>query len=215
MKPTITAFKDSPDQGRGFARDMRVRWALEEVGQPYDVQLVTFEEMEKPAYLALQPFGQIPAFREGDRVVFETGAILLDLAERHPGLLPTEPKQRAQALSWMFAALNTVEPPIVELEFAEMLESGQSWFSHRLPILQRRIREVLGDLARHLGDRPWLVEAFSASDILMVTVLRRLEGTGLLEEFPPLEAYLARGHARPAYLRAFADQLAVFESRKS
>jgi glutathione S-transferase len=213
MKPTLTAFKDSPDQGQGMARDMRVRWALEEVGQGYEVQLVTFEEMEEPAYLALQPFGQIPAYREGDLVLFETGAILLHLANHHAGLLPTNAKERARAISWMFAALNTVEPPIVDLEVADLLETDKPWYEKRLPFLKGRIHEVLGDLARHLGDAEWLTPEFSAADILMVTVLRRAEGTGTLEEFPTLLAYIARGLARPAYLRAFADQLAIFQNR--
>lgn len=215
MKPTITAFKQSPDRGRGLARDMRVRWALEEVGQPYDVRLVTFEEIEQPAYLALHPFGQIPIYKEGNLTLFETGAILLHIAEHHAGLIPTEADARARAISWMFAALNTIEPPIIELSMAMILEDEETWYEARLPILHGRIREVLGDLSRQLGDADWLDGAFSAGDLLMVTVLRRLERSGLLKEFPNLLAYVARGEARPAYKRAFADQLAVFTGNHS
>lgn len=215
MKPTITAFKQSPDRGRGLARDMRVRWALEEVGQPYDVRLVTFDEMEEPAYLALHPFGQIPIYKEGDLTLFESGAIILHIAEHHAGLLPTDANARARAISWMFAALNTVEPPIVELSMAMILEDEETWYEARLPILKTRIREVLEDLSRHLGDAGWLDGPFSAGDLLMVTVLRRLESSGLLKEFPNLLAYVARGEARPAYKHAFADQLAVFRSMRN
>lgn len=215
MKPTITAFRQSPDRGRGLARDMRVRWALEEVGQPYDVRLVTFEEIEQPAYLALQPFGQIPIYQEGDLTLFETGAIILHIAGHHAGLLPTDANARARAISWMFAALNTVEPPVIELSMARILETDETWYEARLPILQSRIREVLGDLSRRLGDADWLDGAFSAGDLLMVTVLRRLESSGLLKEFPNILAYVARGEARPAYKRAFAAQLAVFTENQS
>lgn len=212
MKPAITAFKQSPDRGRGLARDMRVRWALEEVGQPYDVRLVTFSELEEPAHLALHPFGQIPTYEEGDLALFESGAIIFHVAERHAGLLPMDANARARAISWMFAALNTVEPPIVDRSFAILLEDDKSWHKERLLILEDRVREVLGDLSRRLGDSDWLDGTFSAGDLLMVTVLRRLGGSGLLEEFPNLPRYVARGEARPAYQRAFADQLAVFTS---
>lgn len=210
MTPTITAFERSPDRGRGLARDMRVRWALEEVGQPYDVRLVSFREMKEPAHVAVHPFGQIPTYEEGDLALFETGAIVFHIAERHPGLLPEETNARARAIAWMFAALNTVEPPILEREGARLLEKGKSWYDDRLPMLEGRIRTRLADLSACLGDADWLDGAFSAADLLMVTVLRRLEGSGILEEYPNLAAFVARGQARPAYKRAFADQLAVF-----
>jgi glutathione S-transferase len=213
LKPTITAFRDSPDEGQGQARDMRVRWALEELGQPYDVRLVTFDELEEPAYLALHPFGQIPTYREGALTLFESGAILLHLAERHLGLLPTEARARARAISWMFAALNTVEPPIVDREYAEYFEADKPWFKERLSGAEDRIGENLRELSAALGGNDWLAGAFSAADVLMVTVLRRLEGSGLLEELPNLAAYIERGKARPAYQRAFAAQLAVFKGR--
>jgi glutathione S-transferase len=210
MSATITAFASSPDRGRGQARDMRVRWACEEVGQPYDVRLVSFAQLREPAHLALHPFGQIPTYQEGDLVLFETGAIVLHIAERHAGLLPREANARSRAIAWMFAALNTLEPPIVELEMAMMLERDQSWYDARLPMLQDRVRIRLGELSARLGEADWLDGAFSAGDLLMVTVLRRLKSSGLLETCPALSAYVARGEARPAFRRAFAAQLAVF-----
>jgi glutathione S-transferase len=210
MTPIITAFARSPDRGRGLARDMRVRWALEEVGQRYDVRLVSFDEMKQPAHLALHPFGQIPTYEEGDLALFESGAIVFHIAERHAGLLPDDAAARARAIAWMFAALGTIEPPIVEREMTSYVERDKSWYAARLPILDDRVRGRLGELSRRLGDADWLDGAFSAGDLLMVTVLRRLEGSGMLDDYPNLAAYVARGAARPAYERAFADQLAVF-----
>ncbi|MEZ2145971.1 glutathione S-transferase family protein [Bradyrhizobium sp. DN5] len=210
--PTITAFKNSPDRGRGQARDMRVRWALEEVGQSYDVRLVSFEQMKRPAHRALHPFGQIPTFEDGDLALFESGAIVLHIAERHDGLLPTEPNTRSRAIAWMFAALSTLEPPIVELAMAMLFERDKSWYAERLPMLQDRVRVRLGELSRHLGDADWLDGAFSAGDLMMVTVLRRLNTSGLLDEYPEIAAYVARGEARPAFRRAFDAQLAVFNA---
>ena len=212
MTPTITAFAASPDEGRGLARDMRVRWAFEEVGQPYNVRLVSFAEMKHPAHLALHPFGQIPTYEEGDLALFETGAIVLHIAERHAGLLPSDARARARAIAWIFAALNTIEPPIVEAEQTEYVEADRSWYAERLPIMQDRIRARLDQLAARLGDAEWLDGAFSAGDLMMVMVLRRLEGMGILEDYPSLSAYVARGQARPAYRRAFDAQLAVFEA---
>jgi glutathione S-transferase len=210
MKPTITAFERSPDRGRGLARDMRVRWALEEVGQPYDVRLVSFKEMKEPAHRKLHPFGQIPTYEEGNLTLFESGGILLHIAEHHAGLLPKEPIARARAITWMFAALSTVEPPIVERSMAMIVERDKSWYADRMPMLEDRVRARLDELAAHLGNREWLDGAFSIADLLMVHVLRRLDGTGVLEKYPTLSAYIARGEARPAYQRAFADQLEVF-----
>ncbi|MFC7499475.1 glutathione S-transferase family protein [Enterovirga sp. GCM10030262] len=214
MTTTITAFEDSPDEGQGLARDMRVRWALEEVGQPYDVRLVSFAEMKEPAHRALHPFGQIPTYEEGDLVLFESGAIIFHIAERHAGLLPDDANARARAIAWMFAALNTVEPPIVELEQAPYLERDRSWYEERLVLLEDRVRVRLDDLAHRLGDADWLDGGFSAGDLMMVMVLRRLDGTDILREYPNLAAYVARGEARPAYKRAFDDQLAVFTGRR-
>ncbi len=210
MIPTLTAFAQSPDRGRGLARDMRVRWALEEVGQPYEVRLVTFSEMKEPAHLARQPFGQIPAYEEGDLALFESGAIVLHIAEGHAGLLPSDANARARAISWMFAALNTVEPPLVERGMATILERDKPWYEDRLPLLNDRARKPLGELSRRLGGADWLDGAFSAGDLMMVGVLFRSKGSGLLDEYPNLAAYVARGEARPAFQRAFAAQLAVF-----
>src|SRR5215475_27960 len=209
MTPTITAFENSPDRGRGLARDMRVRWAFEEVGQPYNVRLLSFEAMKEPAHLALHPFGQIPTYEEGDLVLFESGAIVLHIAERYAGLLPDNANARARALAWMFAALNTVEPPILERETARLLEGDKTWYEERLPLVEDRVRDRLDQLSRRLGDADWLDGAFSAGDLMMVSVLLRLKASGILDEYPNLAAYLARGEARPAYKRAFAAQLAA------
>lgn len=210
MIPTITAFERSPDRGKGQARDMRVRWALEEVGQPYDVHLVSFREMKEPAHRALHPFGQIPTYEEGDLALFESGAIVLHIAQRHRGLLPDDANARARAIAWMFAALNTVEPPIVDRELAPHLERDKPWYEERLPILDDQVRVRLGQLSVRLGNEDWLDGPFSAGDLLTVAVLRRLNGSGMLEEYPNLSAYVARGEARPAFKRAFDAQLAVF-----
>jgi glutathione S-transferase len=210
MTPTITAFESSPDRGRGLARDMSVRWAFEEVGQPYDVRLVSFAKMKQPAHLALQPFGQIPTYEEGDLALFESGAIVLHIAERHPGLLPDGANARERAIAWMFAAKSTIEPPIVEREAAMLMERDKGWYEQRLPILDDRVRVRLRDLSRCLADSDWLDGEFSAGDLLMINVLRRPAAADIIKEFPNLVSYVARGETRPAFQRAFADQLAVF-----
>ena len=212
MAITITAFERSPDGGRGLARDMRVRWALEEVGQPYAVRLLSFEAMRQPAHRARQPFGQIPTYEEGDLVLFESGAIVLHVAERHAGLLPADADARARAIAWMFAALNTIEPPVFERDMARIFERDQPWFEQRLRGIEDNIRKRLDSLADWLGDAEWLDGAFSAGDLLMVTVLRRLQGTALLAAHPNLTACVARAEARPAWQRAFAAQRADFEA---
>ena len=213
MIPIITAFERSPDGGKGLARDMRVRWALEEVGQPYEVRLISFSAMKEPAHRALQPFGQIPTYEEGDLVLFESGAIVFHIAERHAGLLPDDPNARARAITWMFAALNTVEPPILDLQTTRFLEGDKAWYQQRLPVVEDRIRDRLGELSGRLGDADWLDGAFSAGDLMMVAVLLRLKVSGILHEYPNLSAYVARGEARPAYKRAFDAQLAVFTGK--
>lgn len=214
MIPTITAFEASPDEGQGQARDMRVRWALEEVGQPYDVRLVSFETMKQPAHRALQPFGQIPTYEESGLALFDSAAIVLHIAGQHAGLLPPDANAQARAIAWMFAAVSTVEPHIVDWEAAGYTESDKPWHAERLPIMEDRIRLRLGDLSAHLGEADWLDGDFSAGDLIMVMVLRRLNGSGLLEEYPNLGPYVARGETRPAFQRAFAAQLAVFEASK-
>ncbi len=216
MKPTITAFANSPDRGRGMARDMRVRWALEEVGQPYHVRLLTFKALKESPHRTLNPFGQIPTYEEGDLMLFESGAIVLHIAQRHAGLLPEEANARARAIAWMFAALSTIEPPIVEWSMALILERNKPWFEERQAMLDERVHTRLAELSAHLGDAEWLDGAFSAADLLMVTVLRRYGVGAGMEPFANLAAYIARAEARPAYQRAFADQLAVFtESQRN
>jgi glutathione S-transferase len=209
MTITITAFERSPDGGKGLARDTRVRWALEEVGQPYEVRLVSFHALKEPAHLAINPFGKIPTYEEGELALFETGAIVFHIAERHAGLLPADANARARAIAWMFAALNTVEPPILELSNAVIHERDKPWAAERLPLVKDRVRERLAQVSVRLGDAEWLDGAFSAGDLIMVSVLLRTRASGLLDEYPNLAAYVARGEARPAYKRAFAAQLAV------
>ena len=215
MPPTITAFERSPDRGRGLARDIRIRWALEEAGQPYSVRLLSFREMKEPAHRALHPFGQIPTYEDGNLVLFESGAIVFHIADHHAGLLPDDENARARAITWMFAALNTVEPPILELVTVKILEGDKPWSKERLPLVEERIRNQLKQLSAHLGNADWLDGQFSAGDLMMVSVLLRLGSSGILEGFPNLSAYVARGEARPAYKRAFDAQLAVFNATLS
>ena len=209
MTIVITAMERSPDGGLGLARDTRVRWALEEVGQPYDVRLVSLQAKTEPAHLRLHPFGLIPTYEEGDLALFETGAIILHIAEHHEGLFSDDADARARAITWMFAALNTVEPPILELVTAKILEGDRPWAEERLPLVKDRIRDRLVQLSARLGDANWLDGPFSAGDLMMVSVLLRLRPSGVLDEFPELAAYVARGEARPAYERAFAAQWAI------
>jgi glutathione S-transferase len=212
MTITITAFETSPDRGRGLARDMRVRWALEEVGQPYDVRLVSFETMKQPAHRSRNPFGQIPTYEDGDLTLFESGSIVFHIAECHHGLLPKDANARARAITWMFAALNTIEPPVFDLSLVTILERDRPWFEQRVQLLTDSIHRRFDDLSRHLGDSEWLDGAFSAGDLLMANVLLRAKAAGALDSHVNLAAYLARAEARPAYQRAFAAQLAVFEA---
>jgi glutathione S-transferase len=208
MTITITAFERSPDGGRGLARDTRVRWALEEVGQPYEVRPVSFRAMKEPAHLALHPFGQIPTYEEGDLALFETGSIVFHLARRHAGLLPDDANARARAITWLFAALNTVEPAILELGTAKLLEGDKPWTAARLPLVEERVHDRLKQLSARLGDADWLDGGFSAGDLMMVSVLLRVKPSGMLDEHSNLADYVARGEARPAYKRAFDAQLA-------
>ncbi|MES1197041.1 MAG: glutathione S-transferase family protein [Pseudomonadota bacterium] len=212
MTITITAFESSPDRGQGLARDMRVRWALEEVGAPYEVRLLSFAAMKEPAHLTRNPFGQIPTYEEGDLVLFETGAIVLHVAEKYPGLLQADANTRARAIMWMFAAVSSVEPPILDLSTARLFEGDKPWRDARLPLVVERLRARMNQLSAFLGDAEWLDGAFSAGDLMMAHVLQRLKPSGMLKEFPILAAYVARAEARPAFQRAFAAQLAVFEA---
>jgi len=214
MKPVITAFACSPDEGQGLARDMRVRWALEEVGQPYDVHLLSMKALKEPEHRKRNPFGSIPTFEHGSLTLFESGAIVLHIAQTWPGLLPDSADARMRAIAWIFAALNTVEPPIVEHEVARYFEKDKAWRYDHLAMVVERVRHRLDDLSAHLGDAEWLDGDFSAADLMMVLVLRRLDGSGIVESYPNLAAYVARGEARPAYQRAFADQAAIFARRR-
>lgn len=215
MTITITAFADSPDQGAGLARDMIVRWALEEVEQPYEARLVPWADFKKPEHRKRQPFGQIPTYEEGDLVLFESGAIVLHIAERFPGLFPKDANARARAITWMFATVSDVEPLIIQREVMEYLEGDKSWAAERMPLVEQRIRDRFTELAARLGDADWLDGEFSAADVLMVQALRRLEGQAPLSEFPALVSYVQRGMTRPAFKRAFAAQKAVFENANS
>jgi glutathione S-transferase len=215
MNPIITAFEKSPDRGQGLARDMGVRWALEEVGQPYEVRLVPFNKLKEPDHRGVHPFGKIPTFEEDDLVLFESGSIVLHIAETRKGLFSENANARSRAITWMFAALSTMEQPIVELSMAFVLEKDKSWYAERLPMLQNNVRVRLGELSQRLGDAQWLDGDFSAGDLMMITVLRRLKKSTLLNEFPNVLAYVERGEARPAFQRAFAAQLAVFKASES
>jgi glutathione S-transferase len=215
MLPTITAFEASPDRGRGLARDMPVRWAFEEVGQLYNVRLVSFGEMKEAPHRVIQPFGQIPTYQMGDLALFESGAIVLHIAERHQGLLPVDADARARAITWMFAAVSTVEPMIVQRESTVFMERDKPWYAERMPLVEAQIRSRLNELDARLGDADWLESAFSAGDLLMVQVLRRLSGSELLKGYSKLSAYIARAEARPAFRRAFAAQLAVFTGKSA
>jgi len=215
MTIVITAFERSPDGGKGLARDARVRWALEEVGRPYEVRLVSFQAMKEPAHLALHPFGQIPTYEEGDLALFETGSIVLHIAQSHGGLLPADGNARARAITWVFAAINTVEPPILELANARLQEGDKPWTKDRLPLVIERVGDRLKQLSARLGNADWLDGGFTAGDLMMVSVLLRLKPSGILDDFPNLTAYVARGEARPAYRRAFEAQLAVNTANRS
>lgn len=211
MRSILTAFATSPDRGRALARDFRVRWALEEVGQPYDVRLLTFDDLSRSEHRRLNPFGQIPTWQDSEVELFESGAIVLHIGQRHPGLLPDDAAGRARAIAWTFAALDTVEPPIWDWDLARMVEGDKSWHVERLPMLESRISRRLGELARWLGESDWLEGEFSLGDLMMVTVLRRLHGSDLLQQYPSLAAYVSRAEQRPAFGRAFAAQKAVFD----
>ncbi len=202
----LTAFAASPDQGRGLARDMAVRWALEEAGRPYDVRTVALQDLRNRAHLQRQPFGQIPTWQDGDTRLFESGAIVLHLAEANEGLLPTDPAARARALSWMFAAAATVEPAVTHLEVARRAYGTAPWREAALTPLVEAVARRLEALDSVLKGQEWLDGRFTAGDLLMIQVLRRLEGGDLLDAWPALTAWVERGKARPAFQRAFEAQ---------
>ena len=214
MTITITAFDRSPDGGKGLARDTRVRWALEETGQAYDVRPVSFAALKQPEHLALQPFGQIPTYEDNGLVLFETGSIVLHIADSHPGLFPADADARARAITWMFCAVNTIEVPILDVSTARLFERDQPWAQARMPLVLDRLRQRLDPLSAYLDGRDWLDGDFSAGDLMMVSVLLRMKPSGMLNDFPVLAAYVALGEARPAYQRAFAAQL-EFNTREA
>lgn len=212
MEPIVSVFDTSPDGGRGLARDMPVRWALEEAGRSYGIRLMSFTALKEAEYLARQPFGQIPVFEEGDLVLFESGAIVLQIAQVCPALLPAEPAPRARAAMWMFAALNTIEPPVWDYDMAGFFDRGKPWQAERSAMLEQQLRTRLGQLAKRVGDAPWLEGEFTAGDLMMICVLRRIADAPLMEDYPALARYIARGEARPAFQRAFAAQRALFDA---
>ncbi len=213
--PTITAYDWVPDFAKGQVRDLRVRWAFEEVGQPYEVRYLTQGSQKAPPHRAIQPFGQVPTYQDGDLTLFESGAIVLHIAAEHPGLMPADANARARTVEWAFAALNTVEPPIMDYAIATLFEADKPWSKQRLPAVKARIDERIGELSERLGDHDWLEGDFTAGDLLMVAVLRILNGTDLLDSYPNLTAYVARGQARPAFQKALADQMAGFTGTPS
>lgn len=206
------AFAAVPPFAQGLVRDLRVRWALEEAGIPYRITLVGGGDgtLPLPAYRAIQPFGQIPAIEDGSLVLFESGAIVHYVAERSTTLLPDDAHRRAQVTTWMFAALNTIEVPIMSLAEVDLFAADERWAQEHRPAVVERVRGRLAELAAALDGREYLVGGFSAADILMTTVLQILRHTTLVEEQPALLAYKARCEARPGYRKAYADQMAVF-----
>ncbi|MFD1788060.1 glutathione S-transferase family protein [Sphingomonas floccifaciens] len=211
MRPTITAFDWVPDFAKGQVRDLRVRWALEEVGQAYDVVYLAQGEQKAPPHRGRQPFGQVPTYQVGDLTLFESGAIVQHIADTHDGLFPPDPNGRARAIEWMYAALNTVEPPVMDHAIATLFEADKPWSKPRLPSILHRIDARFGELSDRLGDKTWLDgDVFTAGDLLMIAVLRILEGEPVLDAYPTLVAYVARGTARPAFRRALDAQMAGF-----
>ncbi len=210
---TITAYDWVPDFARGQVRDLRVRWALEEVGQPYAVRYLAPGAQKEAPHRARQPFGQVPTFEEGDLVLFESGAIVWHVAERFPGLMPDDDTARAKSLEWVFAALNSVEPPMMDWVMATLFEAGEPWSAPRVPATEARVTSRLRDASDRLGDADWFAGAFGPGDLLMVSVLRIVQGTKFLDPFPNLAAYVARGTARAAFGRALDDQMAGFTGR--
>lgn len=206
----ITAFDWVPDFAKGLVRDLRVRWALEETGQDYRVRYLSQGDQKQPSHRALQPFGQAPTYEAGDLALFESGAIVLHIAQTHDGLLPEDSAARARAVEWIFAALNTVEIPISDFALVDIFEADEPWSAPRRPAVVERVGERLGELSDYLGEKEWLDGDFSAGDLMMISVLRQLRGSGLIERYEKLADYIARGEARPAFQQALADHMAGF-----
>ncbi|OBX36144.1 disulfide-bond oxidoreductase YfcG [Halomonas elongata] len=213
MTITITAFDWVPKDARGLVRDLRVRWALEEVGMPYDVRYLSLRDAKEPAHRSLQPFGQVPTYEENSLALFESGAIILHIAESYSGLLPDDAHGRARAISWMFAAVDTVEVPMWDYAMATILEGDKDWTKARLPIIEERIRVRVSELSSRLGDAEWFDGTFSAGDLMIASVLRHPTGRRIAEEYPNLADYIARSEARPAFKRALDAQLTGFNGK--
>jgi len=210
---TISAFKWVPPFARGLVRDLRVRWALEEAGIPYQARLIDPTVQASPEYRAEQPFGQVPVYEENGLKLFESGAILLHVASKSDLLLPAEPAARARAVTWVFAALNSIEIVIQQLAEIDLFHADKDWAKARRPLVEERVVGRLADLATWLGDREYLEDRFTAGDLMMTAVLRILRHTDLVEREPKLQAYRDRCTARPAFQRALRDQMAAFEQR--
>lgn len=206
----ISAFTWVPEFAQGLVRDLRVRWALEEVGLAYRVRLLDGTSERPEGYFLEQPFGQIPIYSDGDIRLFETGAIVLHIASRSDALMPADDIGRARATAWVIAALNSVEPMIAELGTIDFFHEGAEWARLRRPEVARKIRQRLGYLSDWLGERDYLEDRFTAGDLMMTTVLRILRHTDLVAELPNLARYQARCEARPTFARALEAQLAAF-----
>jgi glutathione S-transferase len=212
----VTAFKWVPPFAQGSVRDIRVRWALEEAGLGYDDQLIGFEDQSTPAYRAQQPFGQVPAFSDGKVEMFESGAIVLYIAQNSDQLMPADEAGRAMVMTWLFAAMNSVEPFVGQLAGIDIFHADKAWAKERRPEVETMVRKRLADLQTALGARKWFAnDRFSAADILMTHVLRDLRHTDMLADYPALADYVARAEARPAFKRALADQLAPFRAAEA
>lgn len=210
---TLSAFKWVPDFARGQVRDLRARWALEEAGLPYETRLLEQGDQDKPGYRALQPFGQVPVLEEDGLVLFESGAIVLYIGERSEALLPKDPGARARAMQWLVAALNSIEPFVLNVALIDLIYANEEWAKLRRPGAVEFVKKRLSALSSSLGDKPYLDgERFTAGDLMMTTVLRILDHTDIVSSDPRLAAYVERCTARPAFRRAFDAQIGDFES---
>ena len=207
---TLTAFRWVPPFAQGLVRDLRVRWALEEAAIPYQVKLIGVKDQASLAYRSLQPFGQVPAIEDGNLKLFESGAIVLEIAERSDTLLPADAQGRTRARAWTLAALNTIEPPISHLSGLKIFHVNEPWAAPALPSAEQAVCKRLDELAQWLGEREYLEDRFTAGDLMMTTVLRILRDTSMISDRPALQAYQARCEARPAFRKALDDQLRTF-----
>ena len=210
----VTAFRWVPDFAQGLVRDLRVRWALEEIGRPYRVRLLDALNPRPEDYFCEQPFGQVPAFRDEQVQLFESGAILIHLGLQDERLLPANTAEKMRAIAWLIAALNSVEPAIFPLIMINIFNRGESWTDEAKPKFVERLESRLKCVSEALGEKDWLEDRFTIADLMLVTVLRQLRGMGIVENFPNLAALVARGEARPAFQRGLSDQLSVFAENK-